>query len=306
MTRKLPKSFTSTPEEDEFFEREKAASAPVEEEPVEETAVEEEPVEESEEAPEETPDESADEEAPETDEKPSRTVPIGALHEEREKRRQLQAKIEQMEQTFQKLVDRVQQPMAAPAPPPAPDIPSYESDPVGHVKARLDALSQQSTVTTQHIQQQSAMQKFVDALGTLEGQMRATTPDYDDAINFAKQSRYEELAALGYSPEASAEMMRQEILGTAAYCMQQGRNPVEAFYNYAKVRGWNGPNGQPPAKPTVATTAKKLATVARAQSATKALPKGGSAPPAARTLEDLATMEDKDFDKYFDSIMRKT
>lgn len=320
MARRLPKSFTSTPEEDEFFVKEKAASAaPLEEEEeapapaesTEEAAPEEEVT--ASESEEEAPAEEAEAESSEDadEDRPSRTVPIGALHEEREKRRQLQAKIEQMEVTFQKMMERVAQGQQPPAPAPAaapePTIPSYEEDPVAHLKARLDQLSQITGSTTQQIQQQTAMTKFVDALGTLENQMRAVTPDYDDAINFAKQSRYAELTALGYAPEATAEMMRQEILGTAAYCMQQGRNPVEAFYNYAKVRGWRGPNGTP--KPTLApttTTAKKLATVAKAQSTSRALPRGGSAPPTARTLEDLATMEDADFDKFFDSVMRKT
>lgn len=316
MARKLPKSFLSTPEEDEHFAKEKAASAAEPEE--EEEEVEAEPEQEAEEAPAEEvaegeesteAEEPTEGEEPTEDEgKPSRTVPIGALHEEREKRRQLQAKIEQMEATFQKMMERVAQGQQPPAPAPElPKIPAYEEDPVAHLKARIDQLTQLSTGTHQQIQQQTAMSKFVEALGTLENQMRTTTPDYDDAIAFAKQARYSELAALGYSPEATAEMMRQEILGTAAFCMQQGRNPVEAFYNYAKVRGWQGKNGaQPASKPTVSTTAKKLATVARAQGASRSLPRGGSAPPATRTLEDLSTMDDKDFDKYFVSVMRKT
>lgn len=318
MTRMLPKSFAATAEEDEYFAKEKAASQATEpeEEVAEEAAeVEEEaaPAEEAaEESTEEAPEEESTEESTPDDEKPSRTVPIGALHEEREKRRQLQAKIEQMESTFQKMMERVAQGQQPPAPavpqPEVPQIPSYDEDPVAHLKARIDQLTQVSGATHQQMQQQTAMTKFVEALGTLENQMRATTPDYDEAIAFAKQARYSELMALGYSPEATAEMMRQEILGTSAFCMQQGKNPVEAFYNYAKVRGWQGRNGTPApaAKPTAATTAKKLATVARAQSASRALPKGGSAPPTGRSLEDLSTMEDKDFDKYFDSVMRKT
>lgn len=314
MARKLPKSFMATPEEDEFFAKEKAASK-VEDEAVEEETApeeetpEEEPVAESEESvEEETTEEVEQEETAEPEEKPSRTVPIGALHEEREKRRQLQAKIEQMEATFQKMVERVgqQQPQQQLPVAPEPQIPAYDEDPVAHLKARIDQLTQLSTGTHQQIQQQHAMSKFVEALGTLENQIRTTTSDYDAAIDFAKRSRDAELAALGYAPEARAEMMRQEILGTAAYCMQRGQNPAEAFYNYAKVRGWQGTNGAPKPAPAPVQAARKLATVAKAQGAGKALPRGGSAPPAVRSLEDLATMEDKDFDKFFDSVMRKS
>lgn len=316
MASKLPKSFMSTPEEDEFFEKEKAAAQADVEEVEAETEVEEEAAAEEateEEVAEETVEEEAGEEESEEvpEEKPSRTVPIGALHEEREKRRQLQAKIEQMESTFQKMMERVaQQPQQlqqpVPQSAPEPQIPSYDEDPVAHLKARIDQLTQISTGTHQQIQQQNAMTKFVDALGTLENQMRAVTPDYDAAIDFAKRARDAELAALGYVPEARAEMMRQEILGTAAYCMQRGQNPVEAFYNYAKVRGWQGPNGAPKPAPAPAQVAKKLATVAKAQGAARSLPKGGSVTHTPKSLEDLAKLGDEDFHKYFESVMRKT
>lgn len=314
MVRKLPQSFASTPEEDEFFAKEKAASTE-EVEAVEETVEEVEAVEETDTAePEESTEETVEEESTEetTDEKPSRTVPIGALHEEREKRRQLQAKIEQMESTFQKMMEKVaqgQQPVApVPASVPEPQIPSYDEDPVAHLKARIDQLTQLSTGTHQQIQQQTAMTKFVEALGTLENQMRTTTADYDAAIDFAKKSRDSELAALGYAPEARAEMMRQEILGTAAYCMQRGQNPVEAFYNYAKVRGWQGANGATKPSPAAAPVQveKKLATVRKAQGAARSLPKGSAIAHAPRTLEELATLDGDDFHKYFDSVMRKT
>ncbi len=318
MARRLPKSFTSTPEEDEYFEKEKAASAaPVEEEEV--TEEESEPAPEEEAAPEA--EEEATEEAPaegeegaaeaDSEDTPSRTVPIGALHEEREKRKQLQAKIDQMEATFEKFAARLNQqsPLQPPAPtaPEPPAIPAYDEDPVAHLKARIDQLTQLSTGTHQMMQQQHAMAKLGEAIGIFDAQMRAKAADYDQAIEFAKRSRDSELAALGYvDPEQRMELMRQEILGTAAYCIQRGQNPAEAFYNYAKVRGWKGPNGEASSAASQ-SPAKRLATVAKAQAAAgKAIPRGGVAPKPAVTLADLATMEDDEFDKHFDRVMRKT
>ena len=96
-------------------------------------------------------------------------------------------------------------------------------------------------------------------------------------------------------------MIRTEILNTAAYNMQRGLNPIEQFYNYAKVRGFK-PNGEATA---VTPAAARLATVAKAVAAGKSLPRGGSAPSSGVSLADLATMEDDEFDKHFDKVMRK-
>lgn len=314
----MPASFKASAEEDEFFEKEKAAGA-VEEEVTEEEAAEEETTEEApaEEVAEEQPaeEEAAEEaeEAPEGDaeegEPKGQQVPIGELYKERNKRKELQSKIEQLEGTFARVMERLNagvpgaQPGQQPAPAPQVEIPGYDVDPVAHLKARLDQLQGFTQQHQQQLQQQNAMQQFSTALAGLENQMRSQTADYDAAVEFAKRARLAELSALGYDAGQAQEMLRQEIVGTSHYLMQRGQNPAEAFYNYAKTRGWQQP--QPAAPKPAVNPAKKLATVAKAQAAAKSLPRGGVAPKPSVTLADLAEMDDSEFDKNFEKVMKR-
>lgn len=319
---RLPKSMKSTAEEDKFFEDQKAAQAepePEEEEKqVEESAAEPEQdaeaagtetIAEGEEPTAETP----DAEAPE-----GRRVPIGELYAEREKRKELQAKIAQLEGTFSKVMERLnqnQQLQQQPQPPQssqpaAPEIPDYSVDPVAHLKAKLDQLEQQSGYYSQNLQQQTAQQQLAQAIATAEHQFRQTTDDYDAAVEYAKQRRLAELAVLPQSANDPVNALRQEILWTSANAVNQGMSPAQVFYNYAKALGWQKPasggNGKEFPQQSAATAAEKLATVAKAQATTRSLPRGGSAPPPAITLESLANMEDSEFDANFEKFWRKT
>jgi hypothetical protein len=297
---------SATPEEEKFFEDEKSAQAAE----IEETeSAEEESAEPSEASPAEEPEGEEPAAEPTEGAAEPRHVPIGELHAERERRKELQAKISQLEGTFSKVMERLNagQPQQQYAQQPAPQIPAYDQDPVGHIKAKLDYLEMAAGTHNQVLTQQQAIHQFTTALAGLENQFRSATPDYDDAVAFAKHSREMELHALGYDPAQCVEILRQEIVGTSAAAMQRGQNPAEVFYAYAKVRGYGAGNGstvKPSQAPTSAT--QKLATVAKAQSAAKGLPRGGSAPPSAVTLESLAAMDDDEFDKNFDKFWRKS
>lgn len=326
----IPTSFKATPEEDKFFEEQRKADleeqVEEQEESVEETEAEPEAEEATPDGPEQETEGEQDADETETaeevqsseDEPKGRKVPIGELYAEREKRKQAQAKLEQMEakvgqleNTYARVMERLngqqqpQQPVYQ-----APAIPAYEADPVAHLKAKIDQLEGGVSSYGQQMAQRNAMEQFQQALGYLEGQYRTQAPDYDAAVEFAKQQRDAELSALGYNEEARANILRQEIIGVSASAMQRGQNPAEVFYNYAKVKGWGrqqqaAPAPAPAPKPAPAP-AQKLATVAKAQSASRSLPKGGAAPKAGLTLADLATMDDAEFDKNFDRVMRRS
>lgn len=301
-----------TPEEAKFFEEQKAADRQPEPEHEEEEQISDAEAETptGEDAPE--PDEAAapadEAAATEEVEEEGRRVPIGELYAEREKRKELQAKISQLEGTFSRVMERLNQGQQPAAPPPQqPQIPDYASDPVGHIKAKLDLIEMATGGHQQAIMQQNALQQFSTALAGMESDFRSRVADYDAAVEFAKRSRDAELAALGYDPAQRVARLRDEIIGASYDAMNRGQNPAEMFYAYAKTRGFqaNGNGAQQQPKPKV-DTAAKLATVAKGQSSGRSLPRGGAAPPAAITLESLAQMDDAEFDKNFDKFWRKT
>lgn len=308
--RRLPSAMNETAEEEEFFAEQKAAAN----EPDEEPEVAEEPEPEAAEGGDADAEESGDD--PEASAEPEaisdggtdrqKHVPIGVLYEEREQRKQLQSRLESAEKTLQKVFDRLAgqgaiQPQQQPQ---QPQIPAYQEDPLGHVVARLNQLEMGFGGHDQQLAQQQAISQLQRAVESNEMEFRGRTPDYDAAVQFAKQSREAELRALGYDP---APIMMQEIIGAAANAIQQGRNPAEVFYAYAKARGYTPAKSNGDARPQqpAVDAAAKLQTIARGQQAAKA-PRGGSAPPAALTLETLSQMDDDEFDKNFDKFFRKT
>lgn len=320
---RLPKSMKSTAEEDKFFEDQKAAQAAEAESEKEEKQVEEaaaEPEQEAEVAASE-PAAEGEEPAPDTPDAEApggHQVPLPELLAERKRRQELQAevnalkeKIPQLEGTFARVMERVnQQQQPQPQQPPAPEIPDYSVDPVAHLKAKIDQLEQASGYYGQTLQQQTAQQQLAQAIATAEHQFRQTTDDYDAAVEYAKQRRLAELAVLPQSANDPVNALRQEILWTSANAVNQGMSPAQVFYNYAKALGWQKPasggNGKESPHQAAPSAAEKLATVAKAQATTRSLPRGGSAPPPAITLESLANMDDSEFDAKFDTFWRKT
>lgn len=284
----------ATPEEEEAMAADRAAPEPEAEEP-EVTTAEETPA----------PEEPAAEEPTEAEEPESRRVPLGELMAEREKRKGLQAKIEQMEAAFQRVIDRVGQPQQPAPAPQQPAAPAYESDPVGNLAYRMQQLETQGQGFNQHVTQQQQLTQFQNALGALESQFRAATPDYDQAVMFARNQRAKVLEAMGYDAAQSNAIITQEIIGASASAMNRGQNPAELFYNLAKTQGWAAPAAPKPVQPPAAAPATRLAAVAKGQQAARA-PRGGTAPAATVTLTDLAGMDDSDFDANFNKLWRRT
>lgn len=288
----------ATPEEEQALADDAAAPIEAEAEPVAEPEAEES-------EPAVTTERGAPAE-PEAEDEGSRRVPLGELMAERERRKTLQAKIEQMEAAFQRVVDRVGQPMQQPQPvQQQPQIPAYESDPVGNLAMRLAQLEQGSAGYGQHIAQQQQLSQFQNALAGLEATFRGATPDYDQAVSFARAARDHELEALGYNFAQRQAIITQEIVGASAAAMDRGQNPAEVFYNFAKLKGWTAPSAQKTESLSVVKPAQKLTTVAKGAAAARS-PRGGTAPAASVTLTDLAGMDDAEFDAQFDKLWRRT
>lgn len=290
-----------TDEEREFMEGQRAVEADVPVEPADEPHEDDEPTDPEEGDPSNDEDLGDDEPAPAKDHR----VPIAELQKERQKRKDLQGKIDGLERTYQRLLERLNAPaqpvtvQPAPAPAPEPEIPAYEADPIGHLHARLAQIEAQSRGTYQAMSEQQQLQQFGQALAAQEAIYRRDKPDYDAAVQFVRQQREADYQALGYGPDATNQLITREIVQTALSAMQEGRNPAQAFYAYAERRGWSAP-AQPGGDPAV-----KLATVAKAQ-ARGGSPKGGQAAKPQTSLADLAEMDDAAFDKAFNRIMKGT
>lgn len=229
----------------------------------------EEPVEEADEA-----DEADDEPAQaisepkvaEEKEKSAETVPLAVFldlkNELKEvKRQQAEAARQQAEAA------RPKEGQKAPEGPPKfePSV-SYNDDPAEFLRQRTEYLEQYiawqsggidqaKQLAEQQRQMQEAQQgyrSFANTVTVAEEQFRTQAPDYDEAVDFVRSSRFQEAKAvyeangIEINPQHEQQIraaITQEFAALAQNALQNGRNPASVLYTLAKARGFSP---QPP------------------------------------------------------------
>lgn len=226
-------------------------------------------------------------------EQEAQKVPLGALHEERAKRRELEQQIKAMEDRFQQFQDKItseDQLLQNP-------LPEFEDDPAANLDARLRAQEEALRAneewrkqTEQVSQQTQQLQQFQNDFYAKEQAFAQNTPDYYEAVQYLRNQRAAELESLGYSTEQVGAMVDQEAMSYAVTASQNGVDPVQMFYNVAAQRGYKA---TPPATPE-----PDLTQIAALQEQAKAVGTSGQSGSAEVNLADLANMSDEDFDRY--------
>ena len=246
------------------------------------------------------------------------TVPHAALHEERTRRQETERQLAEERKARQTLEERTnlilqrfaapQQP-AAPATQAAPEIPSFEADPAGHILGQvrqqcaiLGELVQAVTGQSRQNEAAAGMQQLTTRAAAMEREFATANPDYDKASSHLFEMRRQELVAAGWTDPAEIQtMMANEARGLAARALQQGRNPAAVVYELAKLRGYaaapdpaaNG-GGNGAADPTA-----QLRTIERGQQQSRSVGNLRGAGPAPLTAQGLAEMSEADFLKAF-------
>jgi hypothetical protein len=131
-------------------------------------------------------------------------------------------------------------------------IPNRDEDPAGYLAwqqertlAEIRELKEERQQERQLTRQEQEQRTFLTEYQRQLDEFASKTPDYNDAANFLAKNRDEELQALGiYDPHQRQQMLHQDALQIGAFCMQQGRNPAQTFYELARKRGFQG---KPPA-----------------------------------------------------------
>lgn len=197
----------------------------------------------------------AQEDAPVAD-KRSQMVPHAALHEERERRKAVEAQIAEERKARQTLEERTNlllqrlnlgtdgQPQ--PASPAAPEIPKIEEDPVGHLLGQIAQQRQVIDNLVGAVQQRSQQDQHAQTLATIqqramiaEREFRQQTEDYDAAVAHLLTAREKVLDMAGYAdPAARQQMIAREALDVANRALQMGRNPAQMIYELAQAHGY--------------------------------------------------------------------
>jgi HD-GYP domain-containing protein (c-di-GMP phosphodiesterase class II) len=233
-------------------------------------------------------------------------VTLSALHEERQRRKELQEEIRRNKEEQARRDAILEQRLAAlqqARQTEQPKAPTWDDSPLDAGKA-----------TTQDVQelkaerQQAAFaNQVVSAFQWDKAEFVRETADYTDAENFLIASRMQELAI--YNPGVPQWQLRQfvdqEALQLAATHLQQRTSPAKAVYELAKARGYKRaePKPQEPAKPT---EAERLQVIERAQESATSLAAAGGAPAGGPlTLDMIAKMSDDEFAALTEKQFRK-
>ena len=282
-----PKAFT----EDENMENEEALNAEMDK--MREEDAQFNPNEVAEEAV-ETPEVEATEEAQETSEEVKEEVKedekekhwaINAMHEERERRKEVQAQMNKMEDRFQKLQESMM-----PKEPEEPK-PDFEDNPAEYLKTELDEIKGFKAQAEQQAQITQAQQQFYGDFSKVEQEFSEKTPDYFDAVKHLYDSRMSEYKTMGYDDNQSYQLAQRDAWNIAQDAINRGKNGAEVFYNLAKTRGYE--KGKQTTEKSEIETLKEVKEVAK----NTGLGASGDTPKGQVSLSDLASMNDDEFDK---------
>jgi hypothetical protein len=250
--------------------------------------------------------------APATDAKAAeaKTVPLAALHEERERRKELQRQIEDVNRRADERFNLIAQKLAASTPAPGGgaegkrEMPDPEKDAVGAIRMTAEEVKVLSDfkrqVETQAVQSQAIQAVFAHA-ARLESEFEARAPDFKSASAFLRDARAQELSALGVDPYRVQQVLGLEKLQLAQAALQQGRNPAEVIYALAKMRGYGPKTGAGRAGAEEGEAAK-LARIARGQEAGASLGAASGAAPGKTGIEALLAMSDGEFATALDKM----
>lgn len=255
-----------------------------------------------------TPEPASADSAARTPAQEPKTVPLAALQEERERRKELQRQIEDVNRRADERFSLIAQKLAAAAPAGEPakrEIPDPEKDAVGAIRMTAEevkVLSEFKRQVESQAAQSQAIQAVMGQASRLETEFEKDTPDYQTASDFLRASRAQELSAFGLDQFRVRQILAAEKLQLAHAALQQGRNPAEVVYALAKMRGYapkaTSGNGAAPGEGEAA----KLARIAKGQEAGASLGAASGAAPGKTGIEALLAMSDAEFSTALDKM----
>lgn len=297
----MPDLLDETPEEKAFFDSDGEA-APEPSTP--DTSPDEKPepspdVKPEEEKPEASSDDKAEEKP---DEKPEKTVPYGALHEERMMRKETQQELGQVREELKQLGSLRDELEAYRKEKTDTDTKAeYEEDPIGYLRKQTEAIqtemAQRDAQSTQQTEEMQRLQAVQTEVAAQVQQFSNEHPDYQTALGHLLEQRKADLTAVGViDPTEQLQILNAESWNLAQTALQNHRNPAEVVYQLAQQRGYKLTEEKPEID-------QKADTIEKGQKAAQTLSDAGGANSAdGISLADIESMSDDEFDKLWEKI----
>lgn len=289
-------SLAETPQEAAEFE------AIMNNEPAPEVQPEEKPVEQRTEqkADEQPKPEEKPKEQPKVEEKPVRLVPHQALHEERERRKALEARLTEIEKA-----QKQQQPEPN-------EEPDENTDPIGSIAWLKAELKRERDEKAQAQANHEYMQDLGRKVKSRIDSYAAQHPEYKEQVDFLREFRFRELTeGLGYPAEMAVHQVQQEEVALGKMAIDQDLDPGEMVAKLATVRGWKvkepEQKEEKPKEQPAKAAEEKIDRLTRGQKAavSPSGSGGGGAADDEMTLEKLLSLKGKAFDAAFEKHGRR-
>lgn len=220
------------------------------------TAASEPPVEDKEDSAPETGKDDAPATANESD-KPDKArkqtdVPVAALTQERErwqtKYKELEAKFaryDQIESRLQQFYEERKKEQEASA------APKYEDDPAAYFRhqqeqlaKRTEELAKRQEAQEQHTQRDAQVRALTTQIRAAETQFVAEKQDYYDALKVVRDRELQRLKMFGLDDAQALQALEAGEIQTAAWLLQNGRNPAQYVYELAGFYGYQSAGGK--------------------------------------------------------------
>lgn len=233
-------------------------------------------------------------------------VPLAALHEERQKRKELQAQFQQDRITRERqnavLQARLDQLFQAAQP--QPQMPGPE-DPAGQLQYGLNQTQQELAQLRNYVAQDAQRKAQEAQTANLVGWYRSQAvefqeknDDFGGAYEHMRNLRVSELKAMGLNPAQVEHTLTQDELQIAWLAAQRGQNPAEIIYNMATSTGYRKQAKQE------ADPAQKMETLQRGVQASKTLGTSGGVT-MKPTPQQIAEMPEEEFEKLLEDARKK-
>lgn len=230
-------------------------------------------------------------------EPPVSMVPLPALHEERQRRKELERRLAELEK-----------------PKPAA-IPDETQDPIGTIAA----LKQQNEQFAQILQQQREEQIYA---GRAQSKVQAYAqqhPEYNEQANFLHNFRIQQMRIMGTPEDQIVVRANEEAKQLFRWALDNDRDPAQMVAELAITSGWKpaaapaapaapapAPAPAPP-KPPIQESEETIERLERGRRAAISSSSGGGAPPASEelALDRIVELEGAAFDKAVAKFMAR-
>ena len=292
-------------------------------------------------APEAAPDKQPQRQQPESVETPepqakepdqAKLVDKRALDEERTRRkkaeqtaREREVELAKVNTRFEMLTKALEANAAQPTPPVAETpVPAFDTDPKAWIDHNVRELQRKQEAfdrrladfqagNQQIVEQQRQQQQIAELQSWAQEQEQdymQAMPDYNQAMAHLLAARQAHIRAIGEDdPVRIQQAIRADIINTAYFARQKGRNFAETLYKLAEASGYKPSNGgadnplAPARTPTVNvdSAAERLL---RGNDMATTLGSTGAAPRGELATQAIANMSDAEFEAVYAKILK--